>query len=110
MELKVVDFRDLPKRPRVLVRVPGTMEATKVLTRLMIQNPGLNTADWAIMSRKVVGKEQTLTLSIDSGSYKALANAGFKAFWGMGRVIFRTLKDDKQHPRDESAAGKSTSQ
>jgi hypothetical protein len=86
------------------------MEATKVLSRLKIQNLGLNTADWAVMSRKVVGKEQMLALSIDSGSYKALADAGFKAFWGMGRVIFWTLKDDKQHPRDESAAGKSSSQ
>jgi hypothetical protein len=80
MELKVVDFRDLPKRPRVLVRVPGNMEATKVLSRLRIQNPGLNTADWAVMSRKVVGREQTLALFIDSGSYKALADASFKAF------------------------------
>jgi hypothetical protein len=110
MELKVVDCRDLPKRPRVLVRVPGIMEATKVLSRLKIQNPGLNTEDWAIMSRKVVGREQTLALSIDSGSYEALADASFKAFWGMGTVVFRTLKDDKQNPRDESAAGKSPPQ
>jgi hypothetical protein len=86
------------------------MEATKVLSRLKIQNPGLNTADWAVMSWKVVGKEQTLALSIDFGSYKVLADAGFKAFCGMGRVVFRTLKDDKQHPRDESAAGKSSPQ
>jgi hypothetical protein len=61
MELKVVEFRDLPKSTRVLVRVPGIMEATKVLTRLKIQNTGLNTADWAVMSRKVVGREQTLS-------------------------------------------------
>jgi hypothetical protein len=66
MELKVVDFRDLPKRPRVLVRIPGNMEVTKVVSRLRTQNPGLNTVDWAVMSRKVVGRKQTLALSIDS--------------------------------------------
>jgi hypothetical protein len=110
MELKVVDFRDLPKRPRELVRVPGNMAATKVLSRLRIQNPELNKADWAVMSRKVVGREQTLALSIDSGSYKTLADASFKAFWGMGRVVFRTLKDDKQNPCDQSAADESSPQ
>jgi hypothetical protein len=108
MELKVVDFRDLPKRPRVLVRIPGNMEVTKVLSRLRIQNPGLNTADWAVMSREVVGREQMLALSIDSHSFKALDGVNFKAFWGMGRVIFRTLKDDKKNPSDESAADKSS--
>jgi hypothetical protein len=39
MELKVVDFKDLPKRPRGLVCIPGTMEVTKVMSRLRIQNP-----------------------------------------------------------------------
>jgi hypothetical protein len=110
MELKVVNFRNLPKRPRVLVRIPGNMEVTKVLSCLKIQNPGLNTADWAVMSRKVVGREQTLTLSIDSGSYKALADTNFKAFWGMGKVVFRTLKDDKKNPSDESTADKPSPQ
>jgi hypothetical protein len=62
------------------------------------------------MSRKVVGREQTLALSIDSDSFKALAGVNFKAFWGMGRIIFRTLKDDKKNPSDESAADKSSPQ
>jgi hypothetical protein len=110
MKLKVVDFRDLQKRTKVLVRIPGNMEVTKVLSRLRIQNPGLNTADWAVMSRKVVGREQALALSIDSDSFKALAGMNLKAFWGMGRVIFRTLNDDKKNPSDESAAGKSSPQ
>jgi hypothetical protein len=110
MEFKVVDFRDLSKRPRVLVCIPGNMEVTKVLSCLRIQNPALNTADWAVMSHKVVGREQTLALSIDSGSFKALAGVNFKAFWGMGRVILRTLKDDKKNPSDESSADKPSPQ
>jgi hypothetical protein len=62
------------------------------------------------MSHKVVGREQTLALSIDSSSFKALADANFKAFWGMGRIVFRTLKDDKKNPSDESPADKSSPQ
>jgi hypothetical protein len=52
MELTVVDSKDLPKRPRVLV--PNTLDAT-VMSCLRIQNPELNTADWYVMSQKVVG-------------------------------------------------------
>jgi len=64
-ELTVVDFKDLPKRPRVIVRIPDTSEVTTVMTCLKIQKPELNTTDWSVMSRKVAEKEQTLALSID---------------------------------------------
>jgi len=33
-ELTVVDSKDLPKRPRVIVRIPHTSEVTTVMTRL----------------------------------------------------------------------------
>ena len=62
------------------------------------------------MSRKVTEKEQTLAFSIDPYSFKELAKSNFKAFWGLGRVIFRTLKDVKEKPDAEGAAGKSSSQ
>ena len=93
-ELNVVDSKYLPKRPRVLVRIPNTSEATTVMTRLIIQTPGLNTTDLLVMSRKVTEKEQTLAFCIDPDSFKALTRSNFKAFWGLGRVIFRTLKDE----------------
>ena len=102
-ELKAVDAKDLPKRPRVLVRVPDTSEVTAVMTRLGIQNRELNTTEWSVMSRKVTEREQTLALSIDPDSYKALARLNFKAFWGLGRIIFRTLKDGKGEPKDEDS-------
>jgi cell division FtsZ-interacting protein ZapD len=44
-ELKAVDAKDLPKRPRVLARVPDNSEVTTVMTRLRIQNPELHTTD-----------------------------------------------------------------
>jgi hypothetical protein len=64
----------------VLNHIPYISEVTTVVTRLRIQNPELNTADWQIMHRKVTEKEQTLTFSIDPGSLKALAKKKFKAF------------------------------
>jgi hypothetical protein len=69
-ELTVVDSKDLPKRPRVRVRIPDNSEVTTVMTRLRIQNPELKTTDWSVMSHKVTEKEQMLTFSIDPNSIK----------------------------------------
>jgi hypothetical protein len=112
-ELTVVDSKDLPKRPRVLVCIPVTSEVNTILTRLKKQNPEFNTLDWTVMSRKVIEKEQTLAFSIDPESHKALANSNFKAFWGLGRIIFRTLKEEKEEkkrPKNEGSSSKSSSQ
>jgi hypothetical protein len=57
------------------------------------------------MSRKVTEKEQTLAFCIEPDSFKALTKSNFKAFWGLGRVMSRTLKDVKKEPEAESAAG-----
>jgi hypothetical protein len=106
-ELTVVNSKDLPKRPKVLFHIPGTSEVTTVVTRLRIQNPELNMTDWSVMSRKVTEKVQTLAFCIDPDSFKALTKLNFKAFWGLGRVIFQTPKNVKKKPEAESAAGKS---
>ena len=100
----MVDSKNLPKRPRMIVRIPDISEVTTVITRLRIQNPDLNTTDWSVMSRKVTEKEQTLALCIDPNSFKSLTGSNFKAFCGLGRVIFRTLKNEKRKPEDESTA------
>jgi hypothetical protein len=39
-----------------------------------------------------------------------LAQLNFKAFWGVGRIIFRNLKDEKGEPKDENNTSESTSQ
>ena len=92
----MVDSKDLPKRPRVLVRIPDISDVNTVLTRLRKQNPELNTSDWSIMSRNVTEKEQKLAFFIDSDSHKVLALSNFKDFWGLGRIIFRTLNEVKE--------------
>jgi len=90
----------------VVVRIPDTSEVTTVMTRLRIQNPELKTTDWSVMSRKVTEEEQMLAFSVDRDSFKALTRFYFKAFWGMRRVIFRTLKDEKRKTEVESTASK----
>jgi hypothetical protein len=82
-ELTVVDSKDLPKRPRVLVHIPHTSEVATVMTRLRIQNPEFNITDWSVMSRKVTEREQTLALSIYPDTFKALTRSNFKA-WPSG--------------------------
>jgi hypothetical protein len=67
----------------------------------------------ASMSHKVTEKEQTLAFCIHTDSFKALAKSNFKAFWGSGRVIFRTLKEVKgvkKKSEVEGTAGESSSQ
>jgi hypothetical protein len=49
-ELTVVDYKDVPKRPRVLDHIPDTSEVNTVMTSLRKQNPELNTSDWSVMS------------------------------------------------------------
>jgi hypothetical protein len=94
----------------VLVHIPDTTKAKTVITRLRKQNPELSTSDWLVMIRKVTKKEQTLAFSIDPDSYKALAKTNFKAFWGLSRIVFRTLKEDKKLQGDASTSTKSSSQ
>jgi hypothetical protein len=62
------------------------------------------------MSRKVIEKEQTLAFSVDPESHKALANSNFKAFWGLGRIIFWTLREVKKQPETESSTSKPSPQ
>ena len=47
-----------------------------------------------------------LAFSIDLNSFKALAKSNYKAFWGLGRINFRTLKEVKKQPEDESSSSK----
>jgi hypothetical protein len=76
----------------LLVRIPDTSDVNTILTRLRKQNRELHTSDWSVMSRKAIKKEQTL------------------AFWGLGRIIFRTLKEKKKEPEAESTSNKSAPQ
>jgi hypothetical protein len=51
-----IDSLNLPKRPRMIIRIPDVSEVNTVLTRLRAQNRGLLTSDWVIMRRKNEGE------------------------------------------------------
>jgi hypothetical protein len=68
-----------------------------------------NTADLFI-SHKVTEREQTLAPSTDPDSFKTLAQLNFKDFWGLGRIFFWTLKEEKGEPKAENTTSKLTSQ
>jgi hypothetical protein len=94
-EIIVIVSIDLPKKLRVLVRIPDASEISTVLSRLRAHNPGLGTPDWTTTSRKIDTRGQTLVLCIDPDSFKTLTSLKLKVFWGLRSVFFRTLKDDK---------------
>lgn len=90
--LTAVESKDLPRRPKVLVWLPGPERVEKVVRdHLRVQNPDLKTETWLLMSQKSGEKGQTMAFSIDQESYAALERKKFSAFWGMGKVSFRTL-------------------
>jgi hypothetical protein len=60
----------------------------------------------SVTIRKVTEKEQILAPSIDPDFIQALTKTNFKAFLGLGRVVFRTMKDEKRKPQVESTARK----
>ena len=103
-ELNVVDSKDLPRQPKVLALIPDTSEVNTVMTRLRKQNSELNTSDWSVMSRKVTEKKRALGFFIDTVSFKTLAQSNYKAFWGLGKINFRTLKEAEKQSEDESTS------
>jgi hypothetical protein len=48
-----------------------------------------------MLSREIDQKWQTLALSVGPISHETLINMKFKAFWGLGKTSFWTLKDKK---------------
>jgi hypothetical protein len=83
VELTVVESKDPPKRPSVLVRIPDISDVNTVLSRLRKQNPELNTSDWSIMIRKVTEKKQTMAFSIDSDSHKVFGPIKLQGLLGI---------------------------
>ena len=51
-----------------------------------------------------------LAFSIDPDSFKAMAQSNYKAFWGLGRINFQTLKEAKKQPEGRSTTSKPSAQ
>lgn len=92
LDLTVVEAKDLPKRPKALVWIPGTPEEGDVRTRLERQNPGLKTKDWHKLSNKTEKDGTILAFSMDGASYRILEQARFKAYYGLRTVTFKPIQ------------------
>lgn len=66
------------------------------------QNAGLNTTDWTLKSQKVEGQGEILAYSIDKVSFRALKQTQLKAFYRMGRVAFKIVRETDGDDKGES--------
>lgn len=92
VNLITVTSKNLPKRPKVLVRIPGSDEEEVVRTRLGRQNPGLNIGEWRLLNRKPEKEGMCFAYSVDAASYNTLTLAKFKAYYGLRTVMFKTIQ------------------
>lgn len=93
-DLTVVKSKDLPKRPRVLVFIPGQEEdwGEKVKPRLEKQNPGLRVDSWIKLSKKTEKEGTIWAFSIDEASFGTLEGNQYRAYYKLGRLTFRVIK------------------
>ena len=92
-DLTAVESKDLPKRPRVLIFIPGQEEEEGVVRpRLERQNPGLRVGGWLLLSKKKEKEGTFWAFSIDEASFSALQKNQFRAFYKLGRVNVKVLK------------------
>ena len=67
---------------------------------------------WDKMDTKIFETKQGAATTADLSQQElheevvALTQSNFKAFWGLGRVIFQILKDEKRKPEAEIIASK----
>ncbi|KAG5900355.1 hypothetical protein JTB14_033804 [Gonioctena quinquepunctata] len=84
-------------------------ESRKLLTLVEVQNVGLNTQLWRILSCKKEGNGQWLTLGIDDDSCEAIKKIGHTIFFRFGKIIImacgkiREVKDGTTEHRRQAS-------
>lgn len=106
-DLTVVESKDLPKRPKVIVWIPGNPELEAVKTRMGVQNPGLQVGDWHLLSKKKEKEGVLLAFSVNEVDHQYLEAHQMKAHYGLQMVTFRKINLNKQ---SEGNTGKPAAQ
>ncbi|VEN39418.1 unnamed protein product [Callosobruchus maculatus] len=101
-DLTVVESKELPKRPRVLVFVPEKdrekQKEGPILVRRGKQNPDLRVACWHLLSKKEqAGIGVTLSFSVDEVSFRSLLKSHLRAFYRLGSNGRSLVKGPKKH-------------
>lgn len=96
----VVEAKDLRRKLRVLVFIPGQKEdKVTVKARFNRQNPILNMENFLIISKNEEKEEKILAFFIEECSFKVLCGSTLKAYYKLGIVTLKVLTylgtDDK---------------
>lgn len=93
----------------VLIPNSEGVSVSTALELLRIQNPGLDTKKWKVLTVRKVSINEIVLVSVDEGSFKALKYNNFKANLGINKVSFwvrsvLTERDDYRMPSVENDA------
>ncbi|XP_012537334.1 uncharacterized protein LOC105837265 [Monomorium pharaonis] len=90
-EFRIIMLGELQKYFRALVWIPGPLQSTQSLLRLLhIQNPNLNTANWQIFAENLGAFEdgRSLLLGVPDLDYRKLQASDFMAYLGLDQIRF----------------------
>lgn len=91
-KLSIRDAKDVPKPIRALAWIPGPKEEPKkMLRRLKVQNPGLNTDTWSLVDEKPDPKGRQLIFLMSESSWKKIEDVQCRPYFGLSRVAFKQL-------------------
>uniref|UniRef100_T1HYW1 DUF4780 domain-containing protein n=1 Tax=Rhodnius prolixus TaxID=13249 RepID=T1HYW1_RHOPR len=119
-KLRVGPARDIVRAAKVAMWVPGALKNTTpsvILDKLLVQNEGLDIAEWRLLNRKIEPKGQTLVFEISEQALSRLKGTNFEVFLGLEvvrlRVVSKTSTSAAAHDPPESmevASGEPPSQ
>lgn len=108
MKMKILKAADLPKPVKMALKSRDilTTDGEVLLRRLARLNPGLNTDEWRIREKKVIGDRSYIRwiIEMDQRSAEYIRSKNFEVFTGIfGKGLFKIIKD-LNAPRESPSA------
>lgn len=99
MQLKVVDFEELPLQNAVLgLFLNCKLNAAQIHRILIAMNPKLNVECWTILGSKTVENVVHVAFGIDELQLDMLSAQHFRLHFGVGYALFRNISKDQAEP------------
>lgn len=104
--LEVVDWKDIPVRPRARAWVPVTPSSPEsILKMLQLMNPALPTSDWRVLRvEDPDGPSRQVVLSLNRDSIELLERRQGRVFYGLDEVTLKVYRGDAQRASGASAS------
>lgn len=104
MQLRVVDFGELPQRKTVLGLFPHCkLSSEQILRTLNTTDPRLDVDYWTILGSKMTEKGVHVAFCIDKLQMDMLRSCKFKLHFGAGYVLFKDISKKQKELRDLDA-------